>query len=136
MREAGHHPALILCSTAKRTRETVDAILNFLPAKTLVQYTRALYLAAPERMLALLYEDGQDAPSIMLVGHNPGMEQLALLLAREDGGAAERVRRAQLAEKFPTAALAVLRFAIDDWSDVRPGTGALEAFVRPRDIAE
>jgi len=70
----------------------------------------------------------------MVVGHNPGLEDLANLLAREPVRRKERVRRDVLEEKFPTAALAVLNFDVEKWRDIRPDEGALADFVRPRDL--
>src|ERR1700743_930112 len=71
LREAGLTPDLILSSTSRRTRETVDGILPFLPDKTAARFTRALYLASPEAMLSTLREEGDEAGTVMLVGHNP-----------------------------------------------------------------
>jgi phosphohistidine phosphatase len=68
------------------------------------------------------------------VGHNPGLEDLAGLLAREPVRRKERQRRDVLEEKFPTAALAVLDFDVDTWREIRPGEGKLADFVRPRDL--
>lgn len=134
LREKGLIPTLILCSTAQRARETLGAMLPFLPEDIEVQFSRGLYLASPEAMLAGLRADGAAAGSVMVIGHNPGMEQLALGLARHGGDAGERERRKLLKLKFPTACLAVLRFDVDDWDAVRTGTGVLEAFVQPKDL--
>jgi phosphohistidine phosphatase len=70
----------------------------------------------------------------MLVGHNPGMEQCAALLAREPVRRKERARHEALEEKFPTCALAVLDFDVGRWRDVREGSGKLADFVRPGDL--
>ena len=70
----------------------------------------------------------------MVVGHNPGLEDLATKLAREPVRRKERARRDVLEEKFPTAALAVLDFDVDKWRDIRTGEGALVDFVRPKDL--
>jgi phosphohistidine phosphatase len=74
------------------------------------------------------------AHGVMVIGHNPGLEELAALLAREPVRRKERERRDVLEEKFPTAALAVLDFEIDRWRDIQPGEGKLVDFVRPRDL--
>ena len=70
----------------------------------------------------------------MVVGHNPGLEDLATKLAREPVRRKERARRDVLEEKFPTAALAVLDFDIQKWRDIVPGEGKLVDFVRPKDL--
>jgi phosphohistidine phosphatase len=69
-----------------------------------------------------------DPKRLMLVGHNPGMHELALNLA----GSGDAAGRAALADNLPTAGLAVFDFAIDDWSDVRLRRGRLELFVSPK----
>ena len=72
--------------------------------------------------------------TLLVVGHNPGMEQFATLLAREPVKRKERDRFDLIEEKFPTAALAVLDFDVSRWRDVAAGQGALIDFVRPRDL--
>jgi phosphohistidine phosphatase len=80
----------------------------------------------------------QGAPArthaITVIGHNPGLEELAALLAREPVRRKERERHDVLEEKFPTAALAVLDFDVTRWRDLRPGEGILADFVRPKDL--
>jgi len=70
----------------------------------------------------------------MVIGHNPGLEELAAILAREPVRRKERERRDELEEKFPTAALAVLDFDADRWREITPGEGKLIDFVRPKDL--
>ena len=134
MKKAGYRPDLILCSTAQRTRETLAAVLRFLPDVTDIHYERQLYLAHPQAMFLRLMELPDDVPSVLMVAHSPGTEQLALALAREDGDGAERGVRRQIDEKYPTGALVVLKLPIERWADLAPGTATLEAFVRPRDL--
>jgi phosphohistidine phosphatase len=70
----------------------------------------------------------------MLVGHNPGIERLAIALSLSASGPAERSRAEKLAEKFPTAALAVLEADGSDWSAFKPGSARLVEFIRPKDL--
>ena len=70
----------------------------------------------------------------MIVGHNPGLEACATLLAREPVRRKERARHEALEEKFPTCALAMLDFDVGRWRDVAQGTGKLVDFVRPKDL--
>jgi phosphohistidine phosphatase len=135
MRQIGYVPALILSSTSRRTRETVEAMRASLP-NVPVHYARALYLAGPEAILDVLHENAGEAASVMIVGHNPGIELLALVLARGDGSAAERQLRARIEHKFPTSGLAVLSFAGNDWAKAVPGACVLQAFVRPGDLPD
>jgi phosphohistidine phosphatase len=120
----------ILCSTSLRTRQTAAAVLAERAAA--VDYLDALYLAPPGKIVGLLQAAAEQA--LMVVGHNPGLEQCATLLAREPVQRKEQARHDLLEEKFPTAALAVLDFDLDGWSRLTPCSGKLVDFVRPRDL--
>jgi phosphohistidine phosphatase len=132
MRKNGFIPDLILSSSAARTRQTTELVLREIAART--DYRESLYLAEAGKILMLVQAAPQNVAGAMVVGHNPGLEDLANLLAREPVRRKERVRRDVLEEKFPTAALAVLNFDVEKWRDIRPGEGALADFVRPRDL--
>lgn len=127
-------PALILCSTARRTVETLDLIKPILPPGTEIRYEDALYLAEPAKMLERVHAIEDKFASAMMIGHNPGTEVLAAALCAAAKTAAEKGRAALLREKFPTAALAILKFPVEEWRDVTTGGGALAAFVRPKDL--
>lgn len=128
----GYGPARILCSTSVRTRQTIAPLLQAM--ETPVDYIGSLYLAPPGRIVALAQDAADSDAVLMLVGHNPGLEQTATLLAREPVKAKEQHRLDVLEEKFPTAALAVLDFRISGWKDLSPGTGKLVDFARPKDL--
>jgi len=132
LRKNDFTPDLILVSAAARTRQTADMVEREIDAP--VRLVEALYLAPPGKIMSLIQLVPQSLSGVMVVGHNPGLEELATLLAREPVRRKERVRRDVLEEKFPTAALAVLDFDIVKWRDIRPGEGALVDFVRPRDL--
>ena len=100
----------------------------------LIEYRDALYLAEPSKILAAVRSAPANVSALMVVGHNPGLEALAALLAREPVRRKERARHNALEEKFPTSALAILDFDIGRWRDVAPGTGKLVDFVRPKDL--
>lgn len=127
MAERGWLPDLALVSPARRARDTWRLVSAELPAPVETRFEPAIYMAAPEDILALL-RALPDAPrSVILVGHNPGLEQCAALLA---GPGSDPGALARMTEKFPTAALArfdVTTLAADD--------AALTDFVRPRDLA-
>lgn len=126
-------PDLIVSSTSLRTRETLALLLAALPEPVpQVIYEDGLYLAGADDLLERIAAFGKGAERIMLVGHNPGMHELAILLAGKGDAAA----RAALAEKFPTAGLAVITFSATSWSEVRPGNGTLVDFVTPRSLGE
>ena len=95
-----------------------------------MQHLRTLYLAEPAAMLDVVQRRGAGARRVMLVAHNPGMHALALRLV----GAGEPAARAELAEKFPTAALALVRFPGEEWRAAAFGRGELLGFWRPREL--
>jgi phosphohistidine phosphatase len=132
MRKNGFIPDLILSSSAARTRQTTELVLREIGTRS--DYRESLYLAEAGKILMLVQAAPHSVAGVMVVGHNPGLEDLANLLAREPVRRKERVRRDVLEEKFPTAALAVLDFDVEKWRDIRPGEGKLVDFVRPKDV--
>ena len=134
MRAQGYVPAHVQCSTALRTRQTLDLLLPALGGEPSITYDRALYLASWPALLSNL--QSATATPLLIVGHNPGLEQLAAAPTAKPSSSAEKGRLAQLQHKFPTAALAVLDFTAPNWGAVEPGAGKLIAFIRPRDIGE
>lgn len=132
LRKADYRPELILCSSAARTTQTAELVLHEIKAE--IDYRDNLYLAEPARILAAIRGAPATVSALMVVGHNPGMEAAAGLLAREPVRGKERARHEALEEKFPTCALAILDFDIGRWRDVAQGTGKLVDFVRPKDL--
>ena len=129
----GAEPERVLVSTSARTVQTADLVLREL-ASPRADYRDGLYLAEAGKILAMIQGLPARTGAVMVIGHNPGLEELATLLAREPVRRKERERRDVLEEKFPTCALAVLDFDIERWRDIQPGEGALVDFVRPRDL--
>lgn len=119
-------PTLVICSAARRTRETLEGIRRGLTGRPETRFERSLYLADPDH-LARVVRGLPDIGCAMLIGHNPGLHELAVMLAG-DGGL-----RRRLAEHFPTGALAALTFR-GEWRAAGPGSGHLAAFVVPRDL--
>jgi phosphohistidine phosphatase len=136
LREDAYIPDCVLCSDATRTRQTLDAVLPELHAKPDVKYLAELYLAEPELVFSLVRRANDKLGSLMIVGHNPGLEQCALALAAVPLEKKVRKRYEVMDEKFPTCALAVIDFDVERWRDVTPGAGDLDAFVRPKDLEE
>jgi phosphohistidine phosphatase len=128
-RELEADPELILCSSSVRTRETLDLLMPGFAATPLLAIERGLYLAGAESMLARLRRVEDRVGRVLLLGHNPGLHELALLLAQ--GGPAKL--RGQLARKFPTAALATYRVEAG-WSELAPETARLAAYVTPAEL--
>jgi len=119
---------LVLCSTATRARQTWDAVCAGVTGAPEVRFTDEIYGAPADRLLALLRESG-GAASVLLIGHNPGIADLATgLVANPGSSAAERMY-----DKYPTAALAT--FTVDaPWERLSYGGATLTSFVRPRDL--
>ena len=123
-------PALVMCSPATRTRQTLDLLRPALRDAP-VDVEPRIYEATRQTLLARLGELPNSAGSVLLIGHNPGLERLAVHLIDE---AAESPAILRLHEKYPTGALAALSAPIDDWADLKAGVCQLEAFVRPSDL--
>ena len=128
LREQGIVPALVLCSTSRRTRETLERIAPALPRRTRVLYEEELYGASATTLLGRLRGVPDEVASVMLIGHNPAVEDLALELARPSA------ERHELAVKFPTGALATLSVPGGSWRALDHGAAELVAFVRPREL--
>ena len=123
-------PDLALVSPALRTRETWRLVSAELPARVPVEFAEALFEATAGDILAEVQHAIASAGCLLVLGHNPGLEELARRLAgpRSDTGA-----RRKLDEKFPTGALA--RFVVDDdWADLAFGTARLTHCIRPKDL--
>ncbi|HEY7688831.1 MAG TPA: histidine phosphatase family protein [Dongiaceae bacterium] len=121
-------PDLVLCSTARRTQETADLALASFRRDITVRLMDPLYLAPPEQILKSIRGVEAKVKTLMVIGHNPGMAQLANHLA--DGG--DKTALQHLRQKFPTAALAVFEADVDSWSKFERGT--LLQFVTPKDL--
>jgi phosphohistidine phosphatase len=132
--DKGYTPAFIVASTAARTMQTVELVNEALKGTQRIDYLEALYLAEPDVILSIIRLAPDKMESLMVVGHNPGLERLATALAREPVKRKEKDRFDLIEEKFPTAALAVLDFDVPRWRDVAAGEGKLTDFVRPRDL--
>jgi phosphohistidine phosphatase len=124
-------PDLALVSAARRARETWDIAASTLGGVP-VRFEPRIYEAPPERLLEIVREVEPAVRALLMVGHNPGFEDLAKLLI----GHGDRYAFARMAQKYPTAGLAVLDFPVEDWRTMRPGTGRLDRFVTPRSLGQ
>ncbi|RMD49314.1 MAG: histidine phosphatase family protein [Alphaproteobacteria bacterium] len=125
--ERGHVPALALVSTARRARETWERIAPELPAPVPAVFEPALYHAAPELILAVIR--AAPAGDLAVVGHNPGIADLAARLLAEPAEDPDFRR-------FPTAAAAVIEMPVGSWSEAREASGRLIDFTTPRRLAD
>jgi phosphohistidine phosphatase len=121
-------PDLILCSTALRTRQTVACAIGAWPHSPPIRYEQELYLVGAPRLLRRLEQIEPEFGSAWLVGHNPGIHDLARQLA---GRAAGAERFTELMQRFPTAARAVFTIDADRWRDLVHAKLELMDFVLP-----
>lgn len=128
MAERAYAPDRVLCSSTQRTRETLAPLLAAWPVDVSIEISRALYNADAGNLLTLVHGQDDSLRSLLLVGHNPGIEQLARTLA---GSGDEHALR-RLRDHYPPAGLAVIDFDLSSWAGVQPGAGRLSAFETPR----
>jgi phosphohistidine phosphatase len=141
LRTNGHVPDQVLCSTARRARETWQLAQDGLGANPSVSFERRVYQASAEQLLDLAREASSKVGTLLVVGHDPAIQELTLMVAvaappgssdavgdAVAGDARDRVRA-----KFPTAAVAVLELT-GNWGQLGPGTARLAAFVIPREL--
>jgi phosphohistidine phosphatase len=124
----GIRPDLVLCSPARRTRETLERIEAAFGDPVEVRLEEELYGADEAELLDRLRALPARVESVMVIGHNPGLEQLALALASEGA------RLTKMREKYPTGALATIDLPAGEWSAVERGGGELVGFVLPREL--
>ena len=132
MRNLGLAPDVVLVSSALRTRQTLAALEPW-DDTPLVEPLDQLYLAPPERLLAVLRAVAETARRVLLIGHNPGLHELAVLLAGDQAISGDDPASRALAEGFPTGTLA--EFAVPGpWHGLDMGRARLLRCLRPRDL--
>jgi phosphohistidine phosphatase len=122
LRHEGVHPELVLCSPAKRARQTLERVRDSLGEGVAIEVEEDLYTFDEDVLFRRLKRVPASVKSLMVVGHNPAMEELAMLLTGDERAAA-----------FPTGALATVAVPVA-WSRLRPGSAELASFVRPKDL--
>lgn len=123
-------PDLVLCSSAVRTRQTCEYFKAAFPADLRVEYHDSLYLASPQQLIYSIGEQASGIKSIMVIAHNPGIQQLAWHLGAN--GRVDDLNRIRL--KYPTGAMTWLTTEVDQWNQLGPENMNLERFVAPRDL--
>ena len=116
-------PDLILCSPAERARQTAALVAEAAQLSVPLRYDERIYEATAARLLEVVSQTEEAAEEALLVGHNPGMEELLELLAGES-------------RRMPTAALARLRLNVEKWADARPDCARLESHVKAKELED
>ncbi len=140
LRAAGHLPDQVLCSTARRARETWQLAQAGLGATPPVSFDGRAYQASAGQLLDLVRRAPPAARTLLIVGHDPAIPELALTLAATpparadaDSDTAPPAMFDRMRAKFPTAAIAILEFT-GNWDQLAPGSARLTRFVTPRDL--
>jgi phosphohistidine phosphatase len=123
-------PESAICSPAKRARETLKLLLPALGDLS-PHYDRRLYEASYQTLLLCLADLPAQCESALLIGHNPGLERLALYLMNDLGHGPGAAR---LQDKYPTGSLAILASPAEDWTRLQVGSCRLDDFIRPSDL--
>ncbi len=134
MRQLGLLPDVVLVSSARRTLQTLEALEPW-DEQPLIEPMDALYLASAEQMLEILNRVAETVRGVLLIGHNPGMHELAMLLSDEAAAEQPGPLTSRLLEGYPTGALTEFTIA-RPWRELRGGGGRLRRFLSPRDLPE
>ncbi len=123
-------PDYVMLSPARRVQETWNHLAGALNASPATSIDDRIYEATPHDILAIIAETATTVHSLLVVGHNPSLQEVALMLiASGDIEARERLR-----EKLPPAGLVIIDFAFDDWSKLHAQSGRLERYITPKAI--
>lgn len=131
MRRRGLQFDLVLASPARRIVETIVHLDEGYGDRLQPRLEENIYDASSGRLLKILRQIGDDTERVLLIGHNPGLQDLAVTLIDEDDALSRSV-----ADSYPTAALALIELSAERWADVEPGTGRITAFLKPRDLTD
>lgn len=131
LEEEGVEFDAVVASPAARVRETLEEVGETLTAELSPRFATELYLASAEDLLDAVRQTPDTVRRLLLVGHNPGLEQLVLLLVPAAAG--DRARD-EVEDKYPTGALAEIALDVTHWAEAAPGRGRLTRFTRPRDL--
>jgi len=128
MRAQGLEFDQVIASPAVRVIETLADVEHGYGQPLNPAFDKRIYLASKETLLDIVQSADEGAERLLIVGHNPGLETLAMLLTRGEG------LRAEVAIKYPTATLAEISLPVERWSEVEEGVGTIARFTRPRDL--
>jgi phosphohistidine phosphatase len=130
LRDRDFHFDLVLASSAARVRETIDGVEDKFTFNAPIQFEQRMYLASEQLLLSVVHDLPESVHGPLLVGHNPGLQNLLLeLTKKDDDGLRDRI-----ADKFPTGALAVVELPARRWEDVEPASGRIVELILPKDL--
>ncbi len=121
----------VIASPAVRVIDTIDWVVKGLGTRIDAQWDRRIYLASSATLMDVLRDEGKQHKHVLMIGHNPGLEDLVFDIVPDDGSSP---LRDVAYEKYPTATLAQMELDIDDWADIDRRCGKLTRFIRPRDL--
>jgi phosphohistidine phosphatase len=122
---------LLVASPAVRVMQTLETFFEGYGETLDARWDRRIYLASSPTLFDVVRDLPDSADSVLMAGHNPGLEELILDLVPDDGISP---LREDVEVKFPTASIAVMDLAIDRWSKVADNVATLASFTRPRDL--
>lgn len=128
-----YKPDIVLCSTARRTVETYDLVKEAL-GDAPVMFEESLYLAETRNLIERIKWLDDSFSSVLMIGHNPGFEQVANSLTRSPEKEDEERLHKRMRDKFSTASFVVIKMPVEQWRDVKVGLGKLKDFMRPKDL--
>ena len=115
--------AVLICSPAARTRETAQLVLKHSRLRMDQRFDERIYEASLRDLLQVVSEIPDEKQTAMLIGHNPGFEELLAFLTGES-------------RRMPTCALAKIRLDVESWKEARAGEGSLQSFITPKGLPE
>jgi len=130
MRRLGLHFDAIVASPAARVVETLEEVAQGFGTPLSPRFDERIYLASRDALLDLVRTTDDAIASLLLVGHSPGLERLALHLA----GVKDKKLRESVEEKYPTGALVEIDLPVEHWEDIGDSEGTITRFIRPRDL--
>lgn len=130
MRRLGLRFDAVVASPAARVAETLEEVEQGYGGSLAPNFDKRIYLASPEALIEVVKTTDDEVNRLLLAGHSPGLEQLALYLS----GVRDTELRSALEEKYPTGAIAEIELPVGSWDDIEKGRGTLVRFIRPRDL--
>lgn len=124
-------PDIVLCSTAERTRETACRVMKAGSFDWNIQYEGTLYGASADNILSHIRALPDANTSVLVIGHNPGTEDLVKGLTQQEE---QDGMLARLSRKYPTGALACLEFEAETFTEIALNSGSLQRFIKPKDM--